>query len=191
MRRFFILTEDSRPKGVEAVVPNYPVFDMYFEYYQVSKCQSVPDDCLLGAQLLANAGRRVDLVGNPLGWVIVSPAMLRVFSEFASDHMQILRFDAVNAYGQHVLEDYRVVNVLSCLEGVIDLTQSVTSRHKIGDKHTLNIITPVFRVGKIPATTHVFRPRESMFTLVVSEEFAEAMQKEKLKGFALVETGSV
>jgi hypothetical protein len=191
MRRFFVLTEDSRQTGVHAVVPNYPEFDVYFDYAQVLKCQRVPEDYLIPAQLLEKPGKKVDLVGNPLSWPIASPKMLRVFQESAKETIQPLRLSVMDSSGTPVLTDYRVVNVLLCLDETIDLANSITSRHKIGNKETLNIITPVFRVEKIPQSIHVFRPKESLFHLVVSEEFAETIHEAKLKGYALVDTGSV
>jgi hypothetical protein len=117
--------------------------------------------------------------------------MLSVFREYANDHIQSLRFNAVDSSGKRVLEDYRSVNVLNCLDDVVDLDRSVTSQHKIGDKEMLNVITPVFRVSRVPATTHVFRPNVSLFRLVISQEFANAIKQAKLKGYALIETGSV
>jgi hypothetical protein len=192
MRRFFLLGEDSRLRGVHAVVPNYPVLGpFYFDSAQVLKCLRVPDDCLMAEQLVEKPGKKVDLVGNPLGWAIVSPAMLRVFEEFARENIQALPLNVIDSSGTPVLTDYRVVNVLRCLDQTVDLEHSVTSRHTIGDKETLYIITPVFRVDTIPQDIHVFRPVESLFHLVVSQEFAEALQKTKLKGFALVQTESI
>jgi hypothetical protein len=191
MRRFFVLAVDSRQTGVHAVVPNYPVFDLYFDYFRVLKCERIPDDSLMAGQLLERPGKRTDFVGNPLGWPIVSPALLRVFESVANDDIQSLYLNVVDKSGAPVLRDYRVVNVLRCLDRAVDLEKSVTSRHKVGDKETRNIITPVFRVMAIPESAHVFRPKESLFTLVVSEEFNEAIQKANLKGLALVETGSV
>src|SRR5438874_2475366 len=129
MRGFFVLGEDSRQRGVHAVVPNYPVFDLHFEYYQVSKCQRLPDDFLMAAQLLEKPGKRVDLVGNPIGWPIVSPKLLAVFEEFANDDIQCLRLNAIDSSGTPVLGDYRVVNVLCCLDQAVDLEKSITSRH--------------------------------------------------------------
>jgi hypothetical protein len=145
----------------------------------------------MAGQLLEKKGRKVDLVGNSMGWTIVSPALLAVFEEFAKDFIQALRFSAVDSSGTAVLVEYRVINVLRCLDEAVDLDKSVTSRHKIGNKDTLNIITPVFRVDQIPQNTHVFRSKESMFSLVVSQDFAKAIQKAKLTGYALIETGSV
>ena len=192
MRQFFKLTEDSRQKGVHAVVPTYPVLGaVCFDSTQVLKCQCVPDDCLMAGQVVEKPGKKVDLVGNPMGWPIVSPAMLSVFNEFAGDSIQSLRLNARDSGGAPALLDYRVINVLRCLDQAVDLEKSVTSRHNFGNKETLNIITPVFRVNQIPPNTHVFRPKESLFSLVVSEEFAEAIQHAKLKGFDLIETGSV
>lgn len=192
MRRFFVLGEDSRQRGVHAVIPTYPVLGpVCFDSTQVSKCQRLPDDCLMHGQLLEKPGKRVDLVGNPLGWAIVSPKMLSVFEEYAQDDIQALRFNAVDSSATAVLTDYRVVNVLRCLDRTVDLEKSVTSRHNIGNKETLNIITPVFRVNEIPQNIHVFRPKETIFHLIVSQEFGKAIRKAKLKGVALVETGSV
>jgi hypothetical protein len=192
MRRFFLLAEDSRQRGVHALVPNYPVFDnLYFDSEQVSKCQRVPDDCLMAGQLLEKPGKRVDLVGNPLGWPIVSPAMLALFQELAKDDIQAVPFNAIDSSGMPVLTEYRVVNVLRCLDGTIDVKHSVTSCHASGEKEVLNIITPVFRVVNVPQDVHVFRPMEDLFTCVVSEEFERAIQKAKLRGCALIETGSI
>jgi hypothetical protein len=191
LRRFFILSPDSRQTAVHALVPTYPTFDVNFEYYEVSKCHPLPDDYLLKAQLLEKPGKKVDFVGNPLGWPIVSPTMLDIFSEFGTGSIQGLRFNAVDSSGKPVLENYRVINVLCCLSDVVSLEASVTSRHRVGDKETLNIITPVFRVCAVPETIHVFRPNLSLFMLVVSQEFAEKIEKAKIKGAALIETGSV
>lgn len=191
MRRFFILTEDSRQRGSHSVVPIYPVLGPNcFNSTQVLKGKLVPDDCLMAGPIMEKSGKKVDLVGNPMGWPIVSPGMLIVFNEFATGMIQSLRFNAVDSSGAPALTDYRVMNVLNCLDEVVDLDQSVTSRHKFGDKETLNIITPVFRVSRIPPTTHVFRAKESLFSLIVSQEFAKAIQKAKLKGCFFAETGS-
>jgi hypothetical protein len=191
MRRFFMLTEDSRQRGVHALVPNYPVFDVYFEYYQVSKCQRLPDDFLMAAQLLEKPGKKVDLVGNPMGWPIVSPELLALFQESAIDNIQVLRMNVVDSSGVPALTNYSVVNVLRCLDKTVDLDRSVISRQRTGDKETLNIITPVFRLNEVPRNTHFFRPSESMSHLIVSQEFGEAISNAKMKGFALIETGSV
>jgi hypothetical protein len=189
MRRFFLLTVDSRLTGVHAVVPNYPAFNLYFEYYQVTKCRTLPADFLVAAQLREIPGKRVDFVGNPLGWPIVSPAMLKVFDEFGNSAIQVLRFTAVDSSGKPVLSDYRVMNVLACLEEVIDLERSVTSHQRIGTEDAFNVISPVFRAERIPEATHVFRPKQSLSMLVISEELAEAVVSADLVGYALVETG--
>jgi hypothetical protein len=145
----------------------------------------------MAGQLLEKPGKKVDLVGNPMAWTIVSPALLSVFEEFAKDDIQSLRLNVVDSSSRAVLTDYMVINVLRCLDETVDMERSVTSCHTIGSQKTLNIITPVFRVCEIPQDTHVFRAKESLFKLVVSEEFVEAIKRAKLKGIALVETGSV
>ena len=87
--------------------------------------------------------------------------------------------------------DFRLVNVLRCLEGTIDVAKSVTSCMNILGNNLLNVIAPAFCVSRIPDDVHVFRASECMPKVFISQEMAHAIRKAKLTGLVMVKTRSV
>jgi hypothetical protein len=193
MRKFFLLSHHGYPtrKGaqIQGVEPAYDSgYDLEgFDDTRLCKCREVAENFLRGVPLRVTPGKPCDYVPNVLAWPIVSPRLLAVFQKFGTE-MQILRADFVDSSGNPALVDYKVLNLLRCLEGTVDLNKSTTSHMTILGTKILNVIDFVFRRDAIPSDLHVFRVEESKSNIIVSADFARAVKEAKMEEIALGRT---
>jgi hypothetical protein len=185
MRQFFDFVLDARPNE-RLYVCDYEVgnAEREFDTAIFRRCQvfqgKIPDH----VKLWVKPGAPADAIGEPLSWPILSDQLIRVFKALASDDVQEVELSLFCIDTKKPVFGYKVLNVLRSIQA-IDLEQSVTSDMNILGTHVLNVIKPVYRGDLIPPDVHVFRPKESMSRIVVSEELAKAMRG-KGAGVALI-----
>jgi hypothetical protein len=188
MRKFFLLSYQAYGDDIWTVEPGYKAGT--FNDTRLYHCNRVPDNYLEGVSLRVTAGKPCDFVPNPMLWPIVSPKMLGIFQKFGPE-MQVLDAQFVDQSGQQVLTDYKVLNILQCLTGALDLNLSTTSYTTVLGQRLLNVMEFVFRQEAIPSTVHIFKVAEAISDVVVSADFARVVREAKMPEVAFIKTRTV
>src|SRR5215470_3255710 len=116
---------------MQAVVAAYDdQYEQNFDSTQIWHGHKLPDNFLEGVPLRVTAGKPAHYVPNVLSWPIVSPKMLTCFQKFQTQ-MQILDARFLDESGRQALSGYKVLNILKCLRGAVDLEKSTTSPSEI------------------------------------------------------------
>jgi hypothetical protein len=185
MRRFYLLTQRAC-EGQEAVRADYgPVS---FHPNVIWQCVRLSPDCLAGVRFRLVSGTRCDFVH---AWLLVSGRLAAVFTEFARHDIQMLDVPVLDSSGRRALRGYKLINILRCIEGAADVDFEMTSESHIkggfGRRITLQYSV---KASSVAPYVHVFRPKEFMAAVFVSEELAQAAEDAKLTGYELTKCRS-
>ena len=121
-----------------------------------------------------------DFLGNVYGWQIFSERALKLFGDIISNDIQLLPTKVINRDTGQETGKYFVVNVLPLLDA-LDLENSVYNYHGPKDVAHLSVIKYGIKKEKV-AGHHIFRLRDSKFSLFVSGEFKKVVEENKMLG---------
>jgi hypothetical protein len=180
MRRCYLLAEGARA-GQQAVVAHYD--PVSFKSTVIGQCARWSLDCFADVNFRLRLGTPCDLVH---AWLLVSGRLAAIFNEFARPDIQMLEVPVLDSSGRRVLRGYKLINILRSIEGAADVDFEKTSESHIsggfGRRITLQYTAIAASVAPyIP----VFRPKEFMAAVFISEEFAQAIEDAKVTGCML------
>jgi hypothetical protein len=181
MRTFHVLIRDTYRTNLENVC-DYDIGD--FDSGVFSDCRLFEDRFPSSLRLWVQKGETSDYIANPLNWPIVSDRLAQVIASYER-HVQFVDVPLYYENSTKRLSGYKMMNVLRCLKA-LDLHNCVTSQMNIAGKSITNVMKFVLRENVIPDEVHVFRPEESRFAILVSDELAHGMTG--MTGVAFVRT---
>jgi hypothetical protein len=131
-----------------------------------------------------------DHMANPLSYPIVSDRFLDLVRQFSTD-FQVFDAPFYDKDSGEAVGGYKVMHVTRLLQAV-DIEKSKTRYLDLAGHRVLHVFLDgfVFKGDLIPADVHVFKPAESLSSIVVSDELAQAMVG-KVQGVALMRTKTV
>ena len=119
------------------------------------------------------------------GWNIFSEKTIKLFSDLIGNDVQLLPIKIVNKDTGQEIDKYFVVNVLPFLDA-LDLENSVYDYFGTEEEKRLSVIKYGIKEEKI-CGHHIFRLKDSPFSLFVSEKFYKTSKKNKLLGCNFLE----
>jgi hypothetical protein len=130
-------------------------------------------------ELYVNASKAAlcDYVANYLSWSICSQRLVDLFLSVAQSDIEVVNAPLIDSVTNSRIPGYGIINVLSIIE-CLDMNQSVFVRG--------NLIELVLKKSKIPKTTNIFRPAESPYAVLVSEEVVASLRGQGFTGLALI-----
>jgi hypothetical protein len=194
MRSFFNLTLDPGPHGLEHVC-DYSMgsIDSELEEFDSAvfrRCQWFEGPFPSYVKLWVEPGMPSDALGEPLSWPLWSEKLMALVRPFAKGDIQEIAAPIFYVDKKEPVTRYRLVNILRSLEA-IDMARSVTSEMNILGTKITNVIRAVYREAAIPRDVHIFRSKEAMSRIVISEELARAIVDAKVFGVSLIATDTI
>ncbi len=125
-----------------------------------------------------------DFLHNVYGWLLVSERFINLTKEHIENAVEYLPVDIVSD-GIIINEKYSVINVINLLDA-LDLDNSVYSVIGEDDWKMLNIKKHALK-GRMIQGQHVFKLKDDVFPVFVSEVVKNIVQKNKLTGFSFSE----
>ena len=122
-----------------------------------------------------------DFVRNTVGVLLVSSRVRQVLEELKVDNMEFLPVTMCDHQWNRVAEGYGILNVLGS-QDAIDMEKSTYDLSAISRKirHVSNL---VLAKDKIDPKTDLFRARNMMELILISDRAREAFEKAGLTGF--------
>jgi len=118
-----------------------------------------------------------EYLGNVYGWSIFSEKAIQLLGDLILNDVQLLPIKVVNKDTGREIEKYFVVNVLPFLDA-LDLENSV--HFDLGDGE-VSVVKYGIKEEKVRGH-HIFRLKDSQFSVFVSEEFYKIAKKNKMLG---------
>lgn len=138
-----------------------------------------------GVTFFYENGEREDLLGNALGWLLISKRIKATLTEIAATPMQFLPVTVVDTTTGHQTLDYCVLNVLCALPALH--RQHALYRISTTDPDRLNVIKVVLNKGIVNAHP-IFRLKEFISQLYISEDVKNRLDALVVSGFRFIPT---
>lgn len=122
-----------------------------------------------------------DYLATDIGWLIVSNRCRKILDEMDVNNVQYLPIKIKSLADKSEIKGYSVINIIGQVEA-LNLDSSVYSYFNLDDKKILNVIK--YGLNKDPIKNlHIFRLKESKFSVFVSEDVKKAFKAKKINGF--------
>ncbi|WP_163782537.1 imm11 family protein [Myxococcus vastator] len=125
-----------------------------------------------------------DFVRNTVGVLLVSSRVTQVLEELKVDNAEFLPVTMCDHQWNPAAEGYGILNVLGS-QDVIDLDKSDCDIDPITKKEVTRVGNLVLTQGKIDPKADIFRARNMMELILVSERVRNAFEQSGLTGFKL------
>ena len=141
-------------------------------------------------KLFVNDGPAPDYLYNPLSWPICSMRLRQILEDGAGHDFQSVPAPLHHATSGERIEGYTIVNVTTIVD-CLNIDKSTVSYMQIGGKQILHVIKYALNEAMIPHDVHLFRVKDSLTSIVLSDELATQTVGKGLKGLAFVRLTSV
>ncbi|MCI0393182.1 MAG: hypothetical protein MOB07_31015 [Acidobacteria bacterium] len=182
MRPFHQLIHHDRGNLMTGVDTDTGDFDITIFWHGRRYEGSIPSDVRIYVD--SSAKVRADYLNNPISWPICSNRMLEVLMKYASKDIQHFDAPLFDDKTREPVPGFKVVNLIRRIE-CLDMKKSVIS-YSDDKKEILSVMEPVFIAKKIPKDIHIFRPEESHYHLIVSDELAKDLVSNYIAGVAFI-----
>ncbi|QEH70627.1 hypothetical protein QTL86_22710 [Cellulosilyticum sp. ST5] len=126
-----------------------------------------------------------DYLHNAKGWLIVSKQFRILIRTLIEEEVQYLPVKIKDVVTQEVVTDYQVANIIDVLEA-LDLEHSDYSYITAKDIKLLSVKKYGLKAEVIKGH-HIFKLKESIMPIFVSEVFKKEIETNKLSGFSFLE----
>jgi len=141
-------------------------------------CEPVPEPKRVPFSI-AVVGRPVDFNPTTFGALVLSKLAANLVSRLAEGHIQRIpaEIDAIN--------DWEVVKVLAmhdCIDHRRSMIQYYPPDHESHPNEPRGVLKLVLDPARIPADSHIFKPRGWLVTTIVSESLKNAFEEHEISG---------
>ena len=128
-----------------------------------------------------------DYLATVYGWLTVSERFIEAIKLYSSNVVEYLDFIVENRETKEVINTYKIANILDVVEAV-DLNLSDYDIFEAGETKVISIKKYILK-AKAVDSHHIFRPKEDIFSIFISEFVKNAIELNKLTGFSFLEVG--
>lgn len=121
-----------------------------------------------------------DLLGNNLGWLIISQKFQLILKNIGIQNVQYLPIRIVNISTNEILEGFSVINVV-CLTDAINLANSLYTEIEVSGIKVLSAIKYALNEKKLNGL-HIVRLQNSRFATFISETVKNELERNKITG---------
>jgi hypothetical protein len=126
-----------------------------------------------------------DVVGNPLSLLILSEKLISIISGFTKDDVQFLKPNLM--FDKNTIDRFKIMHTIKSIE-CLDMENSGISSY--GDSGISVIGHTAIFSSKVPEDTHIFRLKEDLNTIIVSDELAQSLVGKNINGLAFAQCES-
>ena len=186
MKTFYQVTYDEDRRHMVVVDYECADFDITNFWHGAPYDGALPSNI----RLYVNVSKPVapDFLANPISWPICSERLVRVLQQRSSD-LQLFDAPLFDNKTNRRVTGYSIVNVTK-LVSCLDFEKSNISYADDSDE-IISVIDSVFIEGKIPEDAHIFRVAEDVYSVVISDELANDLARERITGIVLIECKAI
>jgi hypothetical protein len=181
VKKFYQPTYDEDHRHMVVVDYERADFDITSFWHGVPYDGALPSNI----RLYVNASKPVapDFLANPISWPICSDRLVRVLQQRSYD-LQLFDAPLFDRSTNRRIGGYSIVNVTRLI-ACLDFAKSNISYADDSDE-IISVIDSVFIESQIPPDTHIFRVAEDTYSVVISDELADDLARERITGIVLL-----
>jgi hypothetical protein len=134
----------------------------------------------------AEGNVKTDILGNDLGWLIISEKLRKLFENERVEGLQYLPVRIKNVKTQENLDGYSVVNICN-LPDALDLEHSKYDVFDVNEtEHMRSVEIYALKASQI-GSLDIFKLKGESIPKFISERILEVMRKNQISGFDYIE----
>lgn len=126
-----------------------------------------------------------DYIANLYRWLIVSDRFIQLTNDILCNQVQYLPITIRDKQTNKEIDSYRAVNILNVADG-LDLEKAIYDYFSLNDQKIISVRKYVLKGNSIKGQ-HIFRLKDDMIPIFVSENFKKIIEDNMLVGFDFFE----